>query len=147
MRATLGLSRVPRAHHSTSVSAPHSTLEGPTWRQGPVCDMKSSLEGTTASRMSQRRSRGPCRFLVASLAIYILRGNCFIFPLHTFITFIHSLHLFSGRLQPHKLPDIALSAVCQRGLPAGGAHWPNGPTGLKVGAIGPVPPGYVPRFA
>ena len=51
---------------------------------------------------------------------------------------------YYGKLQSYTLPDIASSAVRQRGLPAGGARW--GLLASGEGGFGPgAPPlGYAP---
>ena len=82
--------------------------------------MRSPHEGPTASRFSLRIPRGPRKFVAASLAFDILSRDCFREEIP-----------FHGKLQAYSLPDIASSFLRQRGLPAGGAYWPEGPTGLR----------------
>ena len=95
--------------------------------------MKSPHEGQMVFKMSFRRPRGPFRFIVASLMIDILSQGRNSLPV-------------VGKLQPYALglPNMTSSVVVrQRCLPAGGAHWPEGPTGFRGrGALAPVPPGY-----
>ena len=83
--------------------------------------MRSPHEGPTASRFNLRRLRGPRKFVAASLAIDILSRDCFReeIPFPWFIRI------------PYTLPDITSSFLRRRGLPAGGAYWPEGPTGLR----------------
>ena len=116
---TLGPSRAPGPHHSTSVG-PSRHFRRARWPQGPVGGMRSPHEAPTASRMSLRRPRGPRNFVAASLAIDILSRDRFREEIHSHC-----------KLQPYTLSDITSPFVRRRGLPAGGAYWPEGPTVVK----------------
>ena len=87
---------------------------------------------------------GPRRFVAASLPAGIRYSEQRSFQGR------NSLPMVSFR-RTYTLPDIASSFLRQRGLPAGGAYWPEGSTGqrgllVSGGGFGPggLPLGYAP---
>ena len=94
------------------------------------------IAGPTASRMSFRCPRGPCRFIVALLAIDTLSRERFRGEIP-----------FPCKVKSHALPNIVLSTVGQRGLPAGRALSLERPSGLRGWAWSQWPlHGYAPAF-